>query len=29
VFHRLLDKYFKGKVDDKTLQLLRIKPDVR
>ena len=29
VFDRLLDKYFKGKVDDMTLQLLRIKPDVR
>jgi len=26
VFDRLLDKYFKGKVDDKTLQLLSIKP---
>jgi len=25
-FDRLLDKYFKGEVDDKTLQLLSIKP---
>jgi len=29
VFDRLLDKYFNGKVDDKTLQLLSIKPDAR
>jgi uncharacterized protein (DUF1810 family) len=26
VFDRLLDKYFKGKADDKTFQLLSIKP---
>ena len=29
VFDRLLDKYFKGKVDDKTLQLLSMNPEVR
>jgi uncharacterized protein (DUF1810 family) len=29
VFERLLDKYFKGKQDDKTLQLLGLDPEVR
>jgi len=29
VFHRLLDKYFMGQQDDKTLQLLGIEPKAR